>query len=64
MLGVTRRFLGDVTWRYASGPHGPLLPSSLDFIRIGFFHHTGLAEPKLIMPVYPLMGCEIAVHFS
>src|SRR5262249_39812320 len=41
MLGVTRRFLGDVTWRYASGPHGPLLPSSLDFIPIGFFSPYG-----------------------
>ena len=47
MLGVTRRFLGDVTWRYASGPHGPLLPSSLDFIRIGFFHHTGTSNTIL-----------------
>ena len=41
-------FLCDVTWCYApSAPPGPLLPSRLDFTRIGFFDHTGTALLRL-----------------
>jgi hypothetical protein len=37
-LTVGRNVVRDLRERH---PSGPLLPSSLDFIRIGFFDHTG-----------------------
>ena len=41
-------FLRAVTRCYApSAPPGPLLRSPLDFIRIGFFDHTGLSDSLL-----------------
>src|SRR5215469_13219254 len=47
ILTLRGDFLCDVTWCYApSAPPGPLLPSPLDFIRIGFFDHTGSGPPQ------------------
>jgi hypothetical protein len=49
-----RGFLCDVTLCNAPvGPSGPLRPSSFDFIRIGFFDHTGSRSPSKYYERWP-----------